>query len=123
MSLFKRKLTDNASRPPFDEVLAHKLIDKRVIIGLTYLTKVGKLKKQEQLHGVVIKANDYEGVAIQLDNSKEIYWLPPDLRSFKEAPRGLYKLRSTGEIIEDPDYTSDWIIQKGNPTHAAWLQP
>ncbi len=38
------------------------------------------------------------------------YDLPPDVRTFEEARPGEYRLRSTGEIVVDPDFTSTWIV-------------
>jgi hypothetical protein len=42
----------------------------------------------------------------------ETYGLPPDLRSLKPAPAGEYRLRSTHEIVRDPDYLATWVIEQ-----------
>jgi hypothetical protein len=42
------------------------------------------------------------------------YWLPPDGRAFEEAPPGEYRLRSTGEVVIDPDYLATWTITHGD---------
>jgi hypothetical protein len=40
----------------------------------------------------------------------EVYRLPPDLRPVTDAAPGEYRLRSTGEVIVDPDVTITWTI-------------
>jgi len=40
------------------------------------------------------------------------FTLPPDLSSTKRAPRGEYKLHSTGEIVVDPDFIATWNLTK-----------
>lgn len=40
------------------------------------------------------------------------YWLPPDVRPFTVAARGEYRLRSTGEVVVDPDLTATWVVTK-----------
>ena len=69
-------------RPAWDEDRARGLIGKIVLLGLTFATADG-----------------------------EVYILPPDLRPFSEAAPGSYSLRSTGETIVDPDFTSTWEIR------------
>jgi hypothetical protein len=65
------------------------------------------------MFGTIEIADPQRGVAILLERSRsgELYWLPPDLRAYREAPKGTYRLRATGEIIEDPDFTVDFIGQ------------
>jgi len=60
------------------------------------------------MHGVV-SAIDEHGIKIRLLDGN---WfnLPPDLRSIKLAPRGQYRVRSTGETINDPDLMTTWTI-------------
>ena len=43
-------------------------------------------------------------------NDGEIFCLPPNLSSTKIAPLGEYRLRSTGQIVVDPDYLTTWNI-------------
>jgi hypothetical protein len=40
----------------------------------------------------------------------KIMVLPPDMRAFRLASEGEYRLRSTGEVIADPDILTTWSI-------------
>ena len=52
------------------------------------------------------------GLAVRRHDNGEIEWLPPDLRAFKKARPGEYRLRSTGEVVLDPDYTTVLTIRR-----------
>jgi hypothetical protein len=57
------------------------------------------------------------GIMLRLSGSRsgDVYTLPPDLRAFFPAPPGSYRLRETGEVVVDPDYTATWNITP--PSH------
>ena len=100
-------------RPKFNERRAKKLVGKRVIIGYTYLRPDGSVDYQEQKHGVVVQANKQHGIGVLEHGTANTIWLPPDLRSWKEARAGTYKLRSTGESVKNPDFLSTWTVTAG----------
>ncbi|MFX0060574.1 MAG: hypothetical protein ACFFC7_00125 [Candidatus Hermodarchaeota archaeon] len=41
--------------------------------------------------------------------------LPPDLSAFQKAEPGDYRLRSTGEVVINPDFTVLWTVQPPSP--------
>jgi len=89
------------------------LVGKVILVGLTYYTHDKQLIEQKQYHGTVIRA-DEKGIAIQKSNGEEVL-LPPDLRSTRVAPPGEYRERSTGEIVENPDFLTTWNVVKDPP--------
>ena len=93
-----------------DELGFEQIIDKVILIGLTYYTADGVLMERKQYWGTVVEANE-KGIAVRLNNG-EILSLPPNLSSTKKAPPGEYRLRTTGELIVDPDYLSTWNIYR-----------
>ena len=46
---------------------------------------------------------------------ESVYRLPPELRGIQPAPPGVYRLRSTGEELENPDFLYTWTITYGSP--------
>ena len=101
---------EHSGRAQWDDVAAQRLIGATVLIGVTHLLPEGPL--QEQMFGTVISADPTDGVSIMLEGSRagETCRLPPDLSGFQPAPPGDYRLRSTGEVVKDPDYTSTWTV-------------
>ena len=87
-----------------------ELMGKTILIGLTYYTADNEFIEQKQCWGTVIES-DEKRILVRLNDGK-IFSLPPDLRSTKIAPPGEYRLRSTGEIVVNPDYLSTWNINK-----------
>lgn len=89
------------------------IIGKVLLVGVTHYTHDNKIINQEQFWGKVVKANEKQ-VLLQKDNG-EVVSLPPDLRSTRPAPPGEYRLRSTGEIVVNPDYLATWYTVKKQP--------
>ena len=68
--------------------------------------------ERTQLHGVIESADERKGFAVRVAGTNEIEWLPPDLRAFEAAEPGEYTLRSTGEVLVDPDLISNWVVRR-----------
>jgi hypothetical protein len=96
------------NRPEWKQARADKLKGATVLVGLTF--NEGTKKRLEQFYGTVMAADPNEGITLRLEGSRsgEFYTLPPDLRAFFPAKPGSYRLRETGEVVIDPDYTSTW---------------
>jgi hypothetical protein len=106
---------DDLQNDSWTDDAAKKLIGSIVIVGVTYVDNEDKPYEQFQYHGVVLVADQSQGIAIECHSEKkrgETVWLPPQTNVFKPAPPGTYRLRSTGEIVVDPDYTCSYIITK-----------
>lgn len=86
------------------------LINKIMLVGLTFYSNTGVFIEQKQIWGTVIKA-DKQGIKIKQSNG-EIFELPPDLSSTTMAAPGIYTLHSTNEAVENPDFLSTWNVTK-----------
>lgn len=101
---------DKPEEPPLlDEVVAQQVIGKSVLVGITYVNSHDELIEQRQLHGVIESVTSEDGIAIRLGDGK-VFRLPPDLRGIEPAAPGIYRLRSTGEEVENPDYVWTWTV-------------
>lgn len=107
-------MAESDGRPPFDEERARSFIGKSVFIGMSYEDTEGRPLGQHQLHGRVVAANAKEGICVRLEGMRagKYTWLPPDLRPWQDLPRGEYRLRSTGEILTNPDLQCFWIATR-----------
>jgi len=108
------EMSDVGERPAWNDAQAAKLVGATVLIGITRLDTARA--EQEQMFGVIRSANAHDGFEVSLKGSRagETYWLPPDLRNIHPAAPGEYRLRSTGEVVTNPDYTSTWTIHPPN---------
>jgi hypothetical protein len=99
--------------PPWDQDEADWLIGKHVLVGVTYLASDGvTVSSQGQYHGRIVSADQSKGFAIECEGAwaGKTMGLPPMLSAFRLADPGKYKLRSTGEVVEDPDVLATWSI-------------
>jgi len=94
----------------WDEAFARALIGKTLLVGLTWLDPEGD--RLEQMHGEVVSVDARRGIELRLagERAGDVFWLPPDLRSITAAAPGSYRLRATGEIVENPGFTATWNI-------------
>ena len=82
------------------------IVGKVILVGITHYTRRGACIKQKQLWGTVISAGQSGIVIRQKDGTS--FSIPPDLSSTEPAKPGEYRLRSTGEVVVNPDYLSTW---------------
>jgi hypothetical protein len=93
----------NPSPPSVEEI-----IGKKVLIGITQFNDKKEIVGQSQFSGNVTSMD--EVIHICLDSTGKDYTLPPDLNSFLRAKPGIYRLRSTGATVENPDFTASWSV-------------
>lgn len=106
-------MSDNIDeRPVWDETVAKSIVGKVVLVGLTYLKADGELIEQQQFFGTVVSADCRKGILLSLKGQRagEQYNLPPDTRAIEIASAREYRLRATGEVVTDPDYTAMFSI-------------
>jgi len=101
----------------FDQDFAAGFVGKYLLVGITELGLDGTVARQEQLHGVIVAATAH-GIDIALRGVHEgVTWrMPPMLEELSPARPGLYRLRSTGEAVEDPDFVFSLTVHAGQ-TH------
>ncbi|QAU34668.1 hypothetical protein [Janthinobacterium sp. 17J80-10] len=101
-------------REIWDTAIASDLVGKILLVGASYFSADGTFIEQEQFYGRVLSASTDEGIVLELEGSRlgEEFTLPPDTRSIYRAAAGEYKLRSTGEVVVDPDFTATYNVQK-----------
>jgi hypothetical protein len=110
-------IPDGSSPPPWDQAEADGLVGQLVLAGITYLAADGKTEtSQVQCWGRIVSAKP-EGIAIVCEGKTwtgQTMTLPPHLSAFQAARPGEYRLRSTGEMIENPDLTTSWSIKRAS---------
>lgn len=84
-----------------------------VLVGITNVDAGGAFLSQDQMYGCIVSVQPDQGIELELwgERSGEHFWLPPELEAFEKARPGEYRLRSTGEVVCDPDLLSNWTVQ------------
>jgi hypothetical protein len=84
---------------------------KILLVGITLLDENEELIEQIQVYGPIIRI-DEKGVIIKRNGCGSEFGIPSDFNNINEAKPGEYKLRSTGELVVNPDYISSWTVNK-----------
>ncbi len=91
-------------------------LGKRILVGQSSVSSSGVILRQVQFAGTITAVDDVV-ITIEADDGDTVT-LPHDSRSIEEARPGAYRLSSTGEVVEDPDFTTTWVIHEP-PTSGA----
>ena len=89
----------------------YSLVGKYVLVGITRIDADGAFLEKGEHHGRITSVDGSDGIKVTLSDG-EILTLPPDPDSFRDAKPGIYRLRSTGEEVVDPDLTTVWTIRE-----------
>ena len=95
---------------PFDAPTAAALVGTYLLVGLTYVTQSDEVIEQKQVHGRILRVSRTEGIVLARHPSGDEFVLPPALDALDPAAPGEYRLRSTGEVVRDPDYTASFTV-------------
>lgn len=101
--------------PSWDPERAAALVGLYALVGVRWIGSDGETVENEgQYHGRIVEADPVAGIKIACEGRRtgETFSLPPALDWFETADAGRYTLRSTGEVIVDPDVTASWRVMK-----------
>ena len=87
-----------------------EIIGKHLLIGITFLDEDKNVIEQYQTHGIIIAINNEQGIVINKADGTGTYTIPPDTERLHPALPGEYRIRTTGEIVVNPDFTSAWTV-------------
>ena len=93
----------------FDHHKAQTMVGKYVLVGVNRCDTENTVSSTEQIHGKVLRASEDEGLVILLSNGNE-FALPPLLNCYQPADEGIYKLKSTNEEVNNPDYIATFNV-------------
>lgn len=89
---------------------SEKYIGKHLLVGLTYIDADDQISHRAEVHGAITRITD-EGIFIEQADGSGEFSLPPDISSLRPAAPGIYRLRTTGEELHDPDFVCTWTIK------------
>ena len=98
------------------------LLGKTVPMAVAYRDCDGNLVERQQLHGTIISVDKRAGIEIRLAGNRagELFRLPPEIQCCEEARPGSYTLKSTVEVVEDPDLILTVTITNLNSSESGW---
>lgn len=94
------------------QITFETILNKIMLIGISYVNESKEIIKQVQFAGKIVEASQEKGIIVKTVQDNRSILLPPDLSAIQQADPGEYKLKSTGEVILNPDLISTWISEK-----------
>lgn len=88
-----------------------EMVGSTLLIGVTYLAVDGAVDGVVELHGVVTSVHPL--VTIERDGQED-FTLPPEPPAYDYAEPGEYTLRTTGEVVVNPRFTTVWTVEASN---------
>lgn len=85
----------------------NEMKDKTILVGFTVYDKKKRFIEKRQLWGRITAVNKTT-ILIEQSNGEE-FSIPNDPTAIERAKKGVYRLRSSGEEITDPDFLSAWV--------------
>ncbi len=92
---------------------ANWLVGKYALVGITHVAADGHtVRGQDQYHGRIESADQEKGIEMACEGewAGQKIVLPPDLAAFCRAEPGAYRLKSSSEVVIDPDVLASWSI-------------
>jgi hypothetical protein len=85
---------------------------RTILVGITRQARDGSYE-QEQFVGIagIEDCKTYALVRLRCDDG-EVRDYPFDARTLQRAPAGEYRLRSTGQVVRNPDFLMTWIMEE-----------
>jgi hypothetical protein len=72
------------------------------------------LRRQEQFLGTIIVIDFEQGIGVSCEPDGRTFVLPGDPSWVEKAPSARYKLRSTGQVVTNPDYLANLTIEQAD---------
>jgi hypothetical protein len=102
-------------KPLWNHMEGDLLVGQYVLVGITYVASDDKTATTHaQFHSEITKANE-NGIAVTCEGKTwcgQTATLPSDLKAFRKANPGEYRLLSTGKVVKDPDLLTTWTINE-----------
>jgi len=83
------------------------LVGRRLLVGITYLDAADQVVEQVEFCGLVLSVDPLVSIDC---GDEEPFTLPPAVDAYDIAGPGEYRLRSTGEVVVDPDFVTIWTV-------------
>jgi hypothetical protein len=85
----------------------YRFVGRDILFGKTFYDPEGKVLRQEQDYGEIMRI-DANTTWIQPFDSSDETWVPTDIEAIRPAPGGVYRLLSSGKVVTDPSLLTSW---------------
>ncbi|AWB68328.1 hypothetical protein C2869_18790 [Saccharobesus litoralis] len=88
------------------------MLEKTVLVGLTYFDFKQEFIQQRQISGTVVRVTPQDGITLRFPDGKTEFTLPSDLSCWFKAPEGRYFDQESNIEITNPDFLITWDVHQ-----------
>ena len=82
-------------------------INQVVLVGASWVDEADRVVRQREFYGRIESVDLDRGIDLRLPDG-ELFTLPPYVGALQPAEPGEYTLRTTREVVRNPDYLVVW---------------
>ncbi len=82
-------------------------LNRVVLVGASWVNQEDRVVRQREFYGTIESIDPDRGIDLRLPDG-ELFTLPPYTGALQPAEPGEYTLRSTREVVQNPDYLVVW---------------
>lgn len=90
-----------------DRMTHSDYLNRVVLVGASWVNEKDQVVRQREFYGTIESVDSGRGIDLRLPDG-ELFTLPPYTAALLPADPGEYTLRSTREVIQNPDYLVVW---------------
>lgn len=82
-------------------------LGKVVLVGASWVDARDQVVRQREFYGVIESVEEGKSINLRLPDG-ELFELPPYISALQPAEPGEYRLQTTREAVNDPDFLVVW---------------
>ena len=94
------------------DLFGDEYIGRTLLLGVTYTGPDGGFRSQAQFVGTIMIVDFERGIVLSCEPDGQTFVLPGDPCWVERASPGEYRLRATGQVVTNPDFTSKVTIEQ-----------
>jgi hypothetical protein len=79
------------------------IVGAYLLVGISHYDADDSLASHQQVHGRIVEASQTAGIVLRQADG-DTFAIPPELEMLVRAEPAIYRIRSTGEEVENPDF-------------------
>ena len=108
------------------EDAAERLVGSIAVVEMQHYDARGNFLRHDHVWGQIASADEKNGIRMLVGGrtfNGKLLVLPPSLDSFTKPAEGVYRLRSTGEQVENPNWFTTWMVTNADQVKAEPVKP
>jgi hypothetical protein len=106
--------------------VGERVVGSITVVEIQHYDALGNFLRHDHVWGQVTSADVKNGIRLIVGGRTyygKLLVLPAQLESFTKPAPGIYRLRSTGEEVQDPNWFTTWMVTNADQVKAEPQKP